>query len=560
MKFEMKPARAGLTSPLRQQFTTPLLVLMAIVSLLLLTACTNVASLLLVRGAARQHELGVRICLGAGRFRLVRQALTESLLLSTVGSLLGIAIAYFGASGLVRIITSRRAMPGLPVNLELRVSPDLRVLLFTGGVALLTGLLFGAAPAFRALKNVPISVFRQSGQSGKPAFRQFFGKSLVVAQVALSVVLLSAAALFVGYLSNLEHLDLGFRRDHLLLISLDATHSGLQPAQFFQLSKILLEQLEAIPGVGYATLSAMTPISGSGQSCYCINVEGHEEEMGNHHILTSINHVAPNYFETFGTSLLAGRQFSPHDQAGPRVAIINETMAHVYFGSLSPIGKHLAFDLDSKPYEIVGVVGDARYNEIREIARCTIYLDVFQDSSIPSQLSLRTSLDPEAIAPEVKRTVSATLKTVPVMRITTMVDQVDASIVPERLIATLSGWFGALGALLASSGLYGLLSYTVARRTNEIGVRMALGAERSDVMQMVLRDALKLVCGGFVIGAPLAFWAKKIAVSLIQDLPTKNAQWIIFGSVTMLAVALFAAYWPARYASRVDPMVALRYE
>jgi predicted permease len=560
MNFEMKPASAGLTSPLRQQFTTPLLVLMGIVSLLLLIACTNVASLLLVRGAARQHEMGVRICLGAGRFRLVRQVLTEALLLSAAGGLLGIAIAYFGASGLVRMFASGRAMPGLPVSLPLQVTPDLRVLLFTGGVVLLTGLLFGLAPAFGALKTPPVYAMRPRGQAGNSAFRRFFGKSLVVTQVALSVVLLSAAALFVGYLSNLEHLDLGFRRDHLLLVSLDAQRSGLKPAQFLEQTKILLAQLEAVPGVRSVTLSSMTPISGSAQSCYCVNVEGHEEAIGNHHILTSINHVAPNYFETYGTPLLAGRPFSREDQAGHPVAIINQAMVRDYFGDGNPLGKHLAFDLDKISYEIVGVVGDARYNEIREDTRPTIYLDVFRAGQASSQLTLRTSLDPESMAPEVRRIVNNLLKTVPVARITTMVEQVDASIVPERLIATLSGWFAALGALLAAIGLYGLLAYTVARRTNEIGVRMALGAERSAVLQMVLRDAFELACAGLAIGAPFAFWGKKVAAHLIRDLPTNSALPIVLGVVAMLVIALIAAYLPARRATRLDPMAALRYE
>jgi predicted permease len=563
MKFEMASAAAGLSSPLRQQFAKPLLVLMAVVSLLLFIACANVASLLLVRGAARLHEMGVRICLGAGRLRLVRQVLTESLLLSAIGSLLGIAVAYYGANGLVRIIDSGRPMPGSPINFVFQVKPDLHVMFFTAGVALLTGLLFGIAAAIRAVATVPLTALRQSGQGGKSVFGRLFGKSLVVTQVALSVVLLSVSASFTGYLSNLEHLDLGFRRDHLLLVSLDARHSGLKPEQFLQQAKILLEQLEAVPGVQSATLSAMTPISGSGQSCYCADVEGHEEAIGDHHILTSFNRVAPNYFETYGTPLLAGRAFSPQDPDA-RAVIINEAMARDYFGDGSPLGKHLSFDGFHKSYEIVGVVGDARYNEIREDTRRMIYLDVFQDAfqegHVSSQLTLRTTLDLESIAPEARRIVNNLLKTVPVARITTMTDQVDASIVPERLIATLSGWFSALGALLAAIGLYGLLSYTMARRTNEIGVRMALGATRGNVTRMVLGDALWSVAGGVAIGVPVAFWGKKIAVSLIRDLPVNNSVAIVLSVLAMLTVALFAAYLPARRAAHIDPMNALRHE
>jgi predicted permease len=552
--LDLEPAGAGLTSPLREQYARPLMVMMAVVALLLLIACINVASLLLARGAAREREMALRVSLGAGRFRLLRQVLTESMLLSAAGSLLGIVLAYFGTSVLARIITSG------PRLIEFQVRPEAPVLLFTAGAGLLTGLLFGLAPALRASSSAPVSSLRAAGSSPE-RFRRLFGKSLVVTQVASSVVLLSAAGLFVRYLSNLENLDLGFHRDHVLLVTLDPARSGYNGERLSRAYQELLGRLEAIPGVRSATLSAMTPISGAGAARNVI-VEGYQAQPGEIRLIPE-NWVAPKYFETLGTPLLAGRDFSPSDRGGPPVAIINQLMARYYFRDRSPLGMHVSFDRndeDNRTYEIVGVVGDAKYEEIREKTWRTIYLNAFQADRVGSHFSLRTSASPAAVVPAVRQTVRELLKTVPVLRVTTLTDQVDASIVPERLIALLSGLFGALGSVLAAIGLYGLLAYTVARRVNEIGIRMALGATRRDVTRMVLGDALGMVCAGLAIGAPIAYRSKNLAANLIQDLPVSSAVPIVFGAVAMIAVALIAAYVPARRAARVDPMEALRHE
>jgi putative ABC transport system permease protein len=560
MKLDVEPVGAGLTSPLRQQYAKPLLILMAVVSILLLIACTNVASLLLARGAARQHEMAVRVALGAGRFRLVRQVLTESLMLSAIGSLVGVVIAFFGAGALVGIIASGQKVSSLPLQMTNHKNLDLRVLLFTVGVTLLTGLLFGLAPALRAFKSVPISAMRQSGSSGETRPARFFAKSLVVTQVALSVVGLGAAVMFVGYLSNLERLSLGFQRDHLLLLSLDPARSGYKPQEFSLLSQQLLSRLETVPGVRSATISAMTPISGAGRACYCVSVEGHEEAPGNHRNMVTINWIAPNYFTTYGTPLLAGRAFSAQDQTGPRVAIINQSMARQYFGAGSAVGKHLLFDQDNRPYEIVGVAADAKYSAIRETGILTIFLNTFQEEHPSSQLTLRTSGSPYATIPGVSSALGAFMKGVSVSRETTMEDQVDSTIVPERLITLLSAWFGGLGALLAAIGLYGLLAFSVARRVREIGVRMALGASPGDVSRMILGDALRIVCAGLAIGALFALWGKRFAASLVTDLPSNNFLVVLFGATAILAVAMLAAWVPVRRAARVDPMVALRHE
>jgi putative ABC transport system permease protein len=558
LKFTVEPAGAGLSTGLRDKFAKPLVALMAVVGLLLLIACTNLANMLLARAAGRRHEMAVRIALGAGRFRLVRQVLTESLLLSAAGGLLGIVLAYFGAGALVRIMTSGRPIIGMPPNIEIGVHPDMRVLLFTGAVALLTGILFGLAPAWSAFASVPATSLRDSGRAGQTRFHRLFGKSLIVAQVALSVVLLSAAGLFIHNLSNLEHMDLGFRRDHVLLMTLDPARSGYSDEQLLRAYEELQGRLDTIPGVRSATISGPGPLSGAGAPRF-VTVEGHPERPGDRRYIF-VDWVAPKYFETLGTPLLVGRDFSSEDRGRPRVAIVNEAMARYYFGSGNPIGKYVTFDDDAKPCEIVGVVGNAKYFEIRETAPRTVYLNTFQSSRPSSTFALRTRADPRAVATAASRTVRELLKDVPVARVTTLADQVDATILPERLIAMLSGAFGALGSLLAAIGIYDLLAYTVARRINEIGVRMALGATQTAVSRMVLREALGMTCGGMIVGAPFAYWGQRFAASRIEDMAITGAFPIVFGAVTMIAMTLFAAYLPARRAARIDPMEALRYE
>jgi putative ABC transport system permease protein len=560
MKLRIEPAGRGVSTPLSQMLSTPLTVLVATVGLLLLLACANLAGLLLARGASRRHEMAVRACLGAARARLLRQTLTESLLLSLVGCAVGIFLAYFAAHALIRVFASGRFITGSPVHFEALTNPDAHVLLFIAAIALLTGLLCGAVPAMSASKTEPASALQQASRIGESKSRRLFGKGLVASQVALSLVLMSSAGLFVGYLANLRNLNLGFERNNLLLVTLDFAHSGYSSAQFSRLSQELAMRLDAIPGVSSATFSSVSPMEGPGASSFAF-AEYHPEKRTQ----ASINYVAPDYFETYGTPFLAGRDFSARDQAGSSVAIINEAAARDCFGNESPIGRHITlshitFTNGERTYEVVGVVSDAKYNDLEQPAPPTIYADLLQQSFVGSQLAIRTRIDPGGVASAVRQTEAAVLKTVPIDRITTMNEQIDSSIVPERLIAMLSAGFGALGALLAAVGLYGLLAYTVTQRAHEIGVRMALGADRSDVMRMVLRDAAWMVCAGVAAGAPLAFWGKRVAASLIPDLPAKSAVPVIVGGLGMIAVALVASYIPARRAMQVDPMVALRHE
>ena len=544
LRIEIESAGAGL-SILRDTFAKPLWVLMGLVSMVLLIACTNVAGLLLARGAARQTEMAVRVSLGATRFRILCQVLTECLLLSCLGSLLGIFLAYFGAFALVRILTSGRPIIGLAQPLELSLRPDLRVLLFTAGVALFTGVLFGLGPAWNAFASAPARSLAR--------FRRLFGSSLVVAQVAVSVVLLSAAGLFVRHLSNLQHMDLGFRRDHILLVTPDRARIQQIPAAY----RDVLERLERIPGVRSASLSAPTPLSGAGAAGFA-SIEGFDEPAADRRYI-SISWVAPNCFETLGIPLLAGRDFDAHDERQSRAAIVNRAMARHYFPNSDPIGKqvtleHVTGSTEDKSYEIVGLVGDTKYSEIGEPANRIVYLPAFQDGRVYARsFVLRTMIDPDRIKGDV-------LKTIPQARVTTLTDQIDASIVPERLIATLSGSFGVLGATLAGIGLYGLLVYTVTRRVTEFGIRLALGATSRHLLRMVIGDAMKLVCAGLIIGTPVALWSKNLASGFIQEVQTQSAVPIAFGVLAMLSLALLAAALPARRAATVDPMEALRHE
>ena len=562
--IDVVPASAGM-SRLTFVYARPLFALMAIVSALLLLACTNLAGLLLARGAARSREMAVRVSLGAGPLRLVRQVLTESLLLAAAGCLLGTVLAYFGADALMRVVTSGR-MPGMSSHIEIQPQLDLRVLLFTVGVSLATGILFGLAPALSACHPEPAASLRATGAAPETPLRRSIGKGLVVAQVALSIVLLAAAGLFVRHMLTLRNVGLGFQRESVLLLTLDPAGSGYQGNQLAPIYRQLLERLSAIPGVRSAALSGITPVSGGGASRF-IEVAGFRETAADRRRVV-LNWTAPKYFETLGTPMLAGRDFRFEDQGGPLVAIVSQSMARYYFGDRSAIGQLFTFErqdnrgaAQEQPYQIVGVVGDTKYLNLQEPIRRMVYLHAFQvPQFFTQQFSLRTNVRPEAVTGEARRAVRELLPTVTVGRVTTMTEQVDASMIPERLIAMLSGFFGALGALLAAIGLYGLLAYTVARRTAEIGIRMALGATQGDVTRMVLASAAALVCAGVAVGAPLAFWARQLAATVLDDLAEGAAVPMTAAAAAMIVVALAAAFLPARRAARVNPIEALRQE
>ena len=563
LTIEVDPAATGLAM-LRDQFSKPLLVLMTVVGLLLFAACTNIAGMLMARGAARQREMAVRVSLGAPRSRLLRQLLTESMLLALIGGVAGVGLAYVGVDVLVGILTSGRGMVGLVGPIQFDAQLDTRVLLFTAAVSVLAGILFGLAPAWHAFTTAPAPAMRDTGTAGAPQSPAAFGRVLVRAQVAVSLVLLTVSGLFIGHLSDLRNVGLGFDRSSVLLVTLDASRSGYEPSQLFQPYRELLARLERLPGVSSATLSAVTPIHGAGAASF-VKVDGFQEAPEARQYV-SVNLVAPRFFETFGTPLVAGRDFQFEDQGRVPVAIVNQAIERHYFPGRSAIGRHLSLEGQTgrprgevRRFEIVGVVADAKYLDLRIEAPRTVYLNPFQESRMSShRFSLRTSIAPTAVAGDVQRTVADALKTVAIANVTTLADQVDASIVPERLVATLSGLFGAVGAVLVGIGLYGLLAYTVNRRINEIGVRMALGATRGNIMRMILAGAAVSVGTGLLAGAPIAMWGQRLAARWVENLHPTGLLPVISAAVIVVAVAVLSTLVPVQRAASVNPADALR--
>jgi predicted permease len=561
-KCELESAGAGLVR-IRDRYGKALVLLMAVVGLLLLLACINLASLLLSRSAGRQRELAVRVGLGASRWQLIRQMLTESLLLSGAGTLAGIAVAYFGSGVLVRIMAGGRAFERVAIE----VKPDPALLLFTAAIAMTTGLLFGLAPAWYAFRAFPAPALRQSGRGGDTWFWSLFGKGLVGAQVALSVFLATASVIFLSHFTRLRSFDLGFRSDHVLLVTLDPGRGYAAPELPARYRELLM-RMDAIPQVRSASVSGCTPLQGCGSGSRFMIAEGHTEAPEQRK-RTVVVFASPRYFETLGIPLIGGREFRFEDAGGPRVAVVNQAMARYYFPGENPIGKHVTVDRSSKsgrwfgtdePYEIVGLVGDAKAVELRDAPYPTMYFNMFQENRLNHQFELRTRGDPMAVADTVRSLIREVAKDVPVKSVTTLADQVDSNIVPEHLVSTLSEFFGWLGAILAGVGLYGLLAYTVARRIHEIGIRMALGATAGMVSRLVIRDAMAMVGGGLATGLALVLWGKPLALSVLHDLKWDPVMPLVVGSAAIVVVALAASYVPARRASRVDPMTALRHE
>lgn len=545
-------------SSLREQFSTPLTILMTAVGLVLLVACANVAGLMLARSATRQRELAVRLALGAGRARITRQLLTESLLLSLAGGASGVLLAYWSVRSLVTFMSRGGLWPS-----HLAVQLDLRALLFTVAASVLTGILFGLAPAFRgmrldltpALKETPAAL--AAGASTRQWLN--LGSGLVVAQVALAILALSGAGLLVRTLENLKSINPGFDIRNILLFRMDPSVNGYTGEQSKSLYSELLARIEAVPGVLSATYSFDSLLSGNYWDT-SFRIEG--EAQNTSHATLGLN-AGPKFFETMGIPLLAGRVFTREDFSLPpdtkwEPAIINEAFARAFFKDQNPLGRRLTgTGHKGTSREIVGIVGDTKFRTLRSEIAPTLFVPAGGGEAI---FEVRTAADPKTVIPAVRNIVSQLDKDLPLLSVNTQSEQIDRSLFQERLIARLSSFFGGLSLLLACVGLYGLLSYEVARRTREIGVRMTLGARPSDALRFVVRHGVALSAVGALLGILGALGVTRYLASLLYGVRPFDPLTFLAVALLLGLVALAACYLPARRASHVDPLVALRYE
>jgi predicted permease len=545
-------------SGIRKQYETPLWLLMATTALVLLIACANLANLLLARASVRQREVAVRLAIGASRARLVRQLLAESLLLAVLGSALGAGLAQALSRGLVAFLST----PRNPLFLGLGV--DTRVLGFTAAVAVGTCVLFGLLPALRATHLAPSSAMR-AGARGATAGRERFGlrRALVVTQVALSLVLLVGALLFVRTLHNLMALHAGFEPGGILVAQLDLRRPAYPKERLPAVRADLLQRMAALPGVVSAAETGFTPVSGSGWDSNVLPDGPGTAESGKNALF---NRASPAYFRTLGIPLLAGREFTAHDTLqSAKVAIVNEEFARKFFHGANVIGRTFRVEAPAgkqdPQYQIVGLVRNTKYYNLREDFRPIAFFPMAQDDNPWTEATfvLRSAGSLAGVAAGVK---AAAAEVNPAIGIEFHVfqTQLKNSLLRERLMAALSGAFGLLAALLATLGLYGVIAYMVARRRNEIGVRIALGADRGRVVRLVLRESVFLLAGGLTAGTLLALWASRAAATLLYGLKPYDPATLAAAAALLTAVALLASYAPARRAAALEPMAALREE
>jgi len=563
-------AQSGLSGQ-RAHYTDPLYVLMLAVGIILLIACANVAGLMLARAAARQKEMAVRLALGAGRARIVRQLLTESVMLSVLGGLLGILFAYWGAHTIISFLSSNQAWP-----LGFATGVDLRVLGFTVAISLFTGILFGVAPAFRGAR-VDLTPTLKEGEGSSAGSRQSGGRwfsagnLLVVAQVALAVVVLVGAGLLVRTLQNLRSVDLGFDAHNILIFGIDPTLAGYKAAQADNLYRDLQGRLAETPGVNSASYSMM-PLLSNGLMITMFHWPGTPEDQTAE---SDVLDVGANFFETLHIPFLAGRGFGVSDfelaaansgdkpTSAPTPVIVNQSFVQKYLGKENPIGKPFGesaagpLGAATPGYEIVGVVRDAKYNDLRREIHPMMYSPQHAGGAT---FELRTAADPQALLPAVREVVGQVNGNLPLFNVTTQSEQIDRLLFQERLVARLAGFFGVLALVLACIGLYGLLSYEVSRRTREIGIRIALGAQPERVLKLMLWQGIALAMVGAAVGIGVALGVTRYLGSMLFNVRASDPLTMSAVAVLLALVALAACYIPARRATRVDPMVALRYE
>jgi macrolide transport system ATP-binding/permease protein len=558
-KLLLQEGATGLDT-LRRQYSKPLYVLLAMVALILAIACANIANLLLARAAARRREMAVRLSMGAGRFRVIRQLLTESVLLASIGGALGVAFAIWGIRFLTLLLANG--------NPDFTLRPDLNwhVLGAALALSLLTGLLFGLAPALQSTRVDVIPALKES-RTGQPGSRHSFrrvslSQALVVSQIGISLLMLVAAGLFVRTLSNLQSIQLGFNREDMLLFQMNARQAGHQDPEIITFYSDLQKRFAAIPGVRSASVSH-SPLLGQGTWGGPVVPVGQERKGS-----TSILQTGPGFFTTMQIPILLGRAFDDRDQPGsPPVAVVSEAYVKKYFADRNPLGQHIVVSrrasLGDRDVEIIGVARNARYGAIKGEFRDIAYLPFNQGSYYPVDemtFALRTSGDPLQYVNTVRSIVRQADTRVPLTNIKTQAAQVDQIMNQEIIFARLCTTFAVLALVIACVGLYGTMAYTVARRTGEIGIRMALGAQRGAVVWMVLRDVLVLAMLGLAIGVPAALGTSRFVESFLFGVKPNNPSALLLAVAILLSAALLAGYVPARKASRIDPMAAVRHE
>ncbi|MFL6353309.1 MAG: ABC transporter permease [Bryobacteraceae bacterium] len=555
-KFILASAAKGFSS-MREKFSTALVVLMAMVGTLLLIACGNVANLLVARAATRQREISIRLSLGASKGAIFRLVLIESLLLSLVGGGLGVLVASWTGSLLLRFL------PFENVGQVFSTSPDRRVLLFTLASSVLTAVIFGSLPALQIAKPNVVSMLKNEAASVIGGSHVKLRKALVAAQISLSLLLLIGAGLFARSLYNLMQVNSGMRTAHVLSFSVDPSLAGYSAEHARQLFRKLQEALRAAPGA-QAVSGSEVPILATDNWSSTTRAEGYNAKQGED-LNPDVNGVLPTFFSTMGVPFVAGREFAERDSFGaPKVAIVNESFVKSFFRDRNPIGRHIGF---GSPHaakldiEIVGVVKDVKAVDLKRKSTRQVWLPALQEEH-PAGLTfyIRTENDPQSVARLARRTVRRIDPALPVYSMKTVETQIRETHYIDRLITMLSAAFGLLATLLAAVGLYGVMAFTVARRTRELGIRMALGAQRASVVRLVMQDVILLAGIGIGAALPLAFGLGRFIESQLFGLKATDPSTLIAATLLLVTVALSAGYIPAVRATRIDPMDALRWE